>query len=52
LKDDYFLFYFIWLVLKAEISYKVRIYLEGFFGFLLEDFIEDYVYFCMVKHFE
>jgi hypothetical protein len=27
-----------WLVLKLEISYKVMIYLEGFFWFLLEDF--------------
>jgi hypothetical protein len=32
-----------WLVLKLEISYRVIIYLEGFW-FLLEDFFfEDYV---------
>jgi hypothetical protein len=30
-------------VLKLEISYRVIIYLEGFW-FLLEDFFEDYIF--------
>jgi hypothetical protein len=38
----------LWLVSKLEISYRVLIYLEGFW-FLLEDFFEDYI-FCMVKY--
>jgi hypothetical protein len=37
-----------WLVLKLEISYRVLIYLEGFW-FLFEDFFEDDI-FCMVKY--
>jgi hypothetical protein len=32
-----------WLVLKLEISYRVRLYLEGF-GFLLERSFEDYIF--------
>jgi hypothetical protein len=32
-----------WIVLKLEISYRVMIYLEGFW-FLLEDFFEDYIF--------
>jgi hypothetical protein len=31
------------LVLKLEISYRVIMYLEGFW-FLLEDFLEDYIF--------
>jgi hypothetical protein len=32
-----------WLVLKLEISYRVIIYLEGFW-ILYEDFFEDYIF--------
>jgi hypothetical protein len=38
-----------WLVLKLEISYRVIIYLEGFW-FLLEDFLKLGIFFCMVKY--
>ncbi len=49
LKDD---IYF-WLVLKLEISYhRVIIFLKDLFWFLLEDFFEDYVYFCYGEIFE
>jgi hypothetical protein len=34
-----------WLVLKLEISYRVIIYLEGFW-FLLEDFPAEYIFAC------
>jgi hypothetical protein len=33
-------------VLAFEISYRVIIYLEDGFWFHLEDFFEDYIYFC------
>jgi hypothetical protein len=32
-----------WLVLILEITYRVMIYLEGFW-FLSEDFFEDYIF--------
>ncbi len=47
MKDDIYIF---WLVLKHEISYRV-INILKYFWFLLEDFLEDLLYFCIVKVF-
>jgi hypothetical protein len=38
-----------WLVLKLEISYRVIIYLEGFW-FPLEDFLKIKYIFAMMKY--